>query len=294
MFRWVVGARVDRFDYIDDFVFSPRTTFMIKPQENHTFRVSYNRAYRSPSVINNHLDLVIAEPMTSLRCTRRSRRCTLLADQHHRQHRSEGAVARRLRARLLGGVGRTVLSAAFYHNWIKNEILFTEDPTGRYTAGNPPANWPLPPVFHRTFVPGQPPGRFTYLNFGKSTQQGFELGVNAPAERLLRCVRELLVAGRAGSGGLRAQRAEPAGDQPLQRRRRVQLPPVPGQPLGQLQRQRLLAGRARPRPTPAPPKPTPWSTAASVSGGLATGSRPRSRPTTSATTMSSSTSSATS
>nr|MBA2302859.1 TonB-dependent receptor [Acidobacteriota bacterium] len=26
MFRWVVGARVDRFDYIDNFVFSPRTT----------------------------------------------------------------------------------------------------------------------------------------------------------------------------------------------------------------------------------------------------------------------------
>ena len=31
MFRWVVGGRIDRFDYIDDFVFSPRTTFLIKP-----------------------------------------------------------------------------------------------------------------------------------------------------------------------------------------------------------------------------------------------------------------------
>ena len=28
----VVGARVDRFDYLDNFVFSPRATFMIKPQ----------------------------------------------------------------------------------------------------------------------------------------------------------------------------------------------------------------------------------------------------------------------
>ena len=42
-------ARVDRFDYLDNFVFSPRTTFMIKPRANQTFRVSYNRAYRSPS-----------------------------------------------------------------------------------------------------------------------------------------------------------------------------------------------------------------------------------------------------
>ena len=34
----VVGARIDRFDYLDDFVFSPRTTFMVKPSENQQFR----------------------------------------------------------------------------------------------------------------------------------------------------------------------------------------------------------------------------------------------------------------
>src|SRR4029453_19295417 len=56
-------ARIDRFDYLDDFVFSPRTTFMIKPSENQQFRVSYNRAYRSPSVINNFLDVTIVEPV---------------------------------------------------------------------------------------------------------------------------------------------------------------------------------------------------------------------------------------
>ena len=54
------AAALDRFDYIDDVVFSPRTTFMIKPSANQTFRVSYNRAYRSPSVINNHIDLIIS------------------------------------------------------------------------------------------------------------------------------------------------------------------------------------------------------------------------------------------
>ena len=31
-------------------------------------------------------------------------------------------------------VKRAVISAAYYHNWVKNEILFTEDMTGRYTA----------------------------------------------------------------------------------------------------------------------------------------------------------------
>jgi outer membrane receptor protein involved in Fe transport len=29
--RWVLGGRLDRFDVLDHFVFSPRTTFMIKP-----------------------------------------------------------------------------------------------------------------------------------------------------------------------------------------------------------------------------------------------------------------------
>jgi outer membrane receptor protein involved in Fe transport len=186
MFRWVVGARVDRFDYIDDFVFSPRTTFMIKPQENHTFRISYNRAYRSPSVINNHLNLFIGEPIdirglavaVGLPPTAVPNPYTLpinITGNPDLQEQSLDA----FEVGYSASIGRTILSAAFYHNWVKNEILFTEDPTGRYTATNPPANWPLPPALIN-FVPGQSlTGRFTYMNFGKSTQQGFELGANS-------------------------------------------------------------------------------------------------------------------
>ena len=54
-----VGARVDKFDIIDDVQFSPRTTLMLKPSAEQTFRVSYNRAYRAPSLINNYLDTTI-------------------------------------------------------------------------------------------------------------------------------------------------------------------------------------------------------------------------------------------
>src|SRR4029077_2855580 len=45
MFRLVGGIRVDRFDYIDSVVASPRVAFLIKPDEKDTFRISYNRAY---------------------------------------------------------------------------------------------------------------------------------------------------------------------------------------------------------------------------------------------------------
>ena len=182
MFRWVVGARVDRFDFIDDLVFSPRTTFMIKPEENQTIRVSYNRAYRSPSVINNHLNLVIAQPIDI-----RLLGAAFGRPVPHPYPLPINIVGnteldeQSLDAFEIGysaTVGRTVLSAAYYHNWIKNEILFTEDATGRYSPSNPPVNWPLPAAAI-AFIQVPLPGRFTYLNFGKSTQQGFELGANS-------------------------------------------------------------------------------------------------------------------
>ncbi len=176
MFRWIIGARVDRFDYIDDFVFSPRTALMIKPHEDHTFRVSYSRAYRAPSVINNHLDLVIAEPL-DLRALGGPAVYPLPVNITGNTELEEQSLDA-FEVGYSAALGRTILSAAFYHNWLKNEILFTQDPTGNYTASNPPVNWPLPPAFIN-FVPGRSlPGRLTYLNFGKSTQKGLELGVN--------------------------------------------------------------------------------------------------------------------
>src|SRR5215213_10108644 len=57
--RWIVGARVDKFENIDDPQFSPRTSLMLKPSAQQTVRFSYNRAFRAPSVINNYLDTVI-------------------------------------------------------------------------------------------------------------------------------------------------------------------------------------------------------------------------------------------
>ena len=62
-FRWLVGGRVDKFTVLDDVVFSPRTTFMIKPDRDHTFRISYNQAFRAPSLVNNFLDVTILQSL---------------------------------------------------------------------------------------------------------------------------------------------------------------------------------------------------------------------------------------
>ena len=183
MFRWVIGARVDRFDFIDDFVFSPRTTFIIKPRADQAFRVSYNRAYRSPSVINNHLNVVIGQPV-DLRAAGGPANYQLpvnIVGNTDLKEQSQDSVE----FGYSGAWRRAVISAAFYTNWIENEILFTEDPSGRYTAATPPGNWPLPPfviavLAQRGIVL---PGRFTYQNFGKSRNEGIELGVQAPVNR---------------------------------------------------------------------------------------------------------------
>jgi outer membrane receptor protein involved in Fe transport len=57
--RLNVGARIDKFDNIDDAVFSPRVALILKPKADQAVRVSYNKAFRSPSLINNFLDTTI-------------------------------------------------------------------------------------------------------------------------------------------------------------------------------------------------------------------------------------------
>src|SRR5688500_543003 len=63
MLRVVVGARIDKFTSIDGAVVSPRAALLIKPVPDQAFRLSYNRAFRAPSAINNHIDLTITEPL---------------------------------------------------------------------------------------------------------------------------------------------------------------------------------------------------------------------------------------
>jgi outer membrane receptor protein involved in Fe transport len=55
-FRLAAGVRVDKFGNLDDAVFSPRLSLMVKPTKDHSVRLSFNRAFRSPSVVNNYLD----------------------------------------------------------------------------------------------------------------------------------------------------------------------------------------------------------------------------------------------
>ena len=58
-----LGGRLDKFANSGTPFFSPRVAAVWKPSERHSIVVSYNRAFRSPSVIENFLQLGLIEPI---------------------------------------------------------------------------------------------------------------------------------------------------------------------------------------------------------------------------------------
>ena len=169
-FRWVIGGRIDKFSSIDSAVFSPRTTFMYKPAADQTFRVSFNRAFRAPSAINNHLNVTILTPVT-LPVVGLFAFPTLAVGNPDLEEET-------LTAFEIGYTGvvapRTTVSASVYWNNTDGSIGFT--PVAFYSPTSPPPRWPLPPAFVPTATPL--PSRYTYLNLGTVKDKGVELGVD--------------------------------------------------------------------------------------------------------------------
>jgi iron complex outermembrane receptor protein len=186
-FRWVVGGRLDKFSSIDGAVFSPRTTFMMKPDAAQTFRVSFNRAFRAPSFINNHIDTTVLNEVN----------LGALSPALARFIFPIGAVGNpdltqeTMTAYEVGYTGvirnRAIVTAAFYYNVTDDGIYFT--PVAAYTPAAPPPGWPLPPGILGVLAALNPPvvlpSRFTYLNLGTITDKGVELGVDVAATRYL-------------------------------------------------------------------------------------------------------------
>jgi outer membrane receptor protein involved in Fe transport len=183
--RWLVGARLDHFDVLADPVVSPRTTFMIKPSEAHTFRVSYNQAYRAPSLTNNYLDTAILQQVNlgAISPAFAGRIYTFPMGAQGNQGLSQTA----LKAYEIGYTGtfasRVQLSFSFYYNDTNDDVFFTPDKF--YSSTNVPPGWPLPPyVLDSMAAAGSPlPSHYTYLNKGRLEAKGIEVGLNAAAAK---------------------------------------------------------------------------------------------------------------
>jgi outer membrane receptor for ferrienterochelin and colicins len=62
----VLAGRIDTHSALPDPVFSPRAALVFKPREGHAMRVSYNRAFTTPSSLNQFLDLGSSIPNLQL------------------------------------------------------------------------------------------------------------------------------------------------------------------------------------------------------------------------------------
>ena len=188
-FRWVVGGRVDKFSSIDKAVFSPRTTLMIKPAADHTIRVSFNRAFRAPSFMNNHIQTTILNQIDLSRVAPLPQLSpfifpiSAIGNMDLKQEQ--------MTAYELGYTGvlnkRATVTAAVYWNKTRDGIYFT--PIAAYGPANPPPGWPLPPAVLGLLTLNNPPvvlpSRYTYLNLGEVKDKGIELGVEGAVNRYL-------------------------------------------------------------------------------------------------------------
>ena len=185
-FRWVVGGRVDKFSSIDDAVFSPRTTFMIKPAPSQTFRVSFNRAFRAPSFINNNIDTVILNQI-DLRAAHPLLANFVFPIGAVGNEELEQETLTAFEIGYVGVVRDLNLSASVYWNKTEDGIYFT--PSLFYSAANLPPTWPavLPPAILTALANFTPPvllpARYTYLNFGEVKDKGIELSVDTALNR---------------------------------------------------------------------------------------------------------------
>ncbi len=184
-FRWVVGGRLDKFSSIDSAVFSPRTTLMYKPSLNQTVRLSFNRAFRAPSFINNNLDVTLLN-QANLSAISPALSAFVFP---FRAVGNPDLEQETMTAYEIGYTGvlnrRATVTAAVYWNTIDDAIFFTQ--TGRYTAANPPVTWPpqIPPfVLNLLPEPGLP-SLFSYQNLGTVHDKGIELGVDGVVNRYL-------------------------------------------------------------------------------------------------------------
>ncbi|MDP2052017.1 MAG: TonB-dependent receptor [Acidobacteriota bacterium] len=193
--RVSLGARFDKYDNIDDPVFSPRVALILKPAADHAVRLSFNKAFRSPSLINNYLETAIVNQLNLGAIN--PALSGVIYNFPVRANGNESLVEESTESFEVAYTGviksRATVSAAVYFTTNRDEIFFTQ--VGRYRATAPPPGWPLPPVVLEVLPPacaagqscttGGLPSEFSYRNLGTVKNKGFELGIDGAVNRAL-------------------------------------------------------------------------------------------------------------
>ncbi len=176
--RWLIGARWDDIDPIGSVV-SPRTSLLFSPNPNSTFRISFNRAFRAPSMINNFLDVTIINasvlpPLPQFGLPNPT--LLIFPVRAVGNPRVEEERLDAIEVGYVGTFGRTTFTASVYRNETTDSVDFFT--ASVYDSQIPVPGWPLPPIF-LDFPPfaGLFPLSFSYRNIGETTDQGVEISL---------------------------------------------------------------------------------------------------------------------
>jgi iron complex outermembrane receptor protein len=154
--RVSLSARVDKFANISAAFVSPRAALIFKPVPAHALRASFNRAFRSPSAVDNYLDIAVIGGSLPLGAID-----PLFGGAQFpfptRTIGNPDLSAESLNAYELNYTGtfggRTTLGLSLYlddsHDVISNaanpQALLAEGIDPFYSSATPPPGWPLPP-----------------------------------------------------------------------------------------------------------------------------------------------------
>ena len=211
--RLSLGARIDKFGSIDDPVFSPRVAVILKPNANNAVRLSFNKAFRSPSLINNYLETTIINQLDLAQISAAfaglpGRAFAFPVRAIGNEDLTEESTES-FEVAYTGIINnRATVSAAVYFTTDRDQIFFTQ--VGRYRATAPPPGWlqtfspggtpilpvpnilgileVLPPACPSLAAPcttGGLPSEFSYRNLGTTKNKGFELGIDGAVNRAL-------------------------------------------------------------------------------------------------------------
>jgi outer membrane receptor protein involved in Fe transport len=186
-----LGIRVDKITSLSQVLVSPRAAIVFKPVPSHSLRFSFNRAHRSPSAVDNSLDISIIGgylPLGMINPQFGDQLFPLVT----RTIGNPDLKPETLTGWEAGYTGnlprRTTLGFAVYLNDSNNVISNNGSPQSLiaagvepyYTSKNPPPGWPLPPVIidllaqQGIFLPAM----VKTLNYGKLRNKGFELSMD--------------------------------------------------------------------------------------------------------------------
>jgi iron complex outermembrane receptor protein len=181
------GIRADSFSNINDTVVSPRGAILFRPtgNPNHVIRAGFGRAFRTPSLINNHIEVTIFNAVQLPFVGPYVFPSTVVGNPDLVEERNDQF---EIGYRGVSNDGKFSWDIAAYRAELKNSMDFYT--AGAYTFFNQPPGFPAP---LQCGLPGAPvppcppgfpgsillPSLFSYRNIGKTTNKGFEVGLRA-------------------------------------------------------------------------------------------------------------------